>query len=179
MKFINTEIPDVVLIEPSVMEDHRGRFMELYHVKKFRNAGILDVFVQDNYSISKKNILRGLHYQKKYPQAKLVRCLRGKIFDVAVDIRKGSKYFGKWVAQELSEYNNFQFYIPAGFAHGYFVISDVAEVIYKCSEIYYPEYDSGIIWNDADLSINWPTLTPVLSDKDRCAPTLTEFKKYR
>ena len=166
MNFINLSIPDVILVEPFIFNDDRGYFLETYHRDKFLSAGIACNFVQDNYAKSIKNTLRGLHYQEKYPQDKLVRCLKGKVFDVAVDIRKKSPYFGQWVGQELSEENKYQLFIPKGFAHGYYVMSEIAEVSYKCSDIYHPEDENGILWNDSEIGITWPTLDPILSDKD-------------
>ena len=166
MEFIKTEIPDVILIKPNVFEDKRGTFMEYYHTDKFRDAGIDITFVQDNHSKSVKNTLRGLHFQVNYPQAKLLRCLKGTVFDVAVDIRKDSPFFGKWVGKELSDKNMYQLYIPEGFAHGYYVISDKAEITYKCSRIYDPEDERVIRWDDPDIGINWPAIEPILSEKD-------------
>lgn len=166
MKFVKTEIPDVILIKPDIFEDNRGFFMESYHIDKFRVAGINRPFVQDNHSKSKKNTLRGLHFQVNHPQAKLLRCLKGKVFDVAVDIRKDSPFFGKWVGKELSDKNMFQLYIPEGFAHGYYVMSDNAEITYKCSTIYHPEDERCIRWDDPDIGIRWPAIEPILSEKD-------------
>ena len=173
MKFIQTEIPDIILVKPNVIEDHRGFFMESYHVEKFKIGGIKSVFVQDNHAKSVQNTLRGLHFQVQYPQAKLLRCLKGKVFDVAVDIRQDSPYFGKWVGEELSEENRYQLYIPEGFAHGYYVMSETAEIAYKCSEIYHPQDEQGLRWNDPGIAINWPSQNPILSDKDAGLPLLT------
>tara|TARA_B100000945_G_C20395215_1_gene604480 strand:- start:832 stop:1383 length:552 start_codon:yes stop_codon:yes gene_type:complete len=175
IKFKKLDIPDVILVQPDIIKDHRGYFMETYHIDKFSAGGISCNFVQDNYAQSVKNTLRGLHFQEKIPQAKLVRCTYGKIFDVAVDIRLNSPYFGQWVGLELSNTNNYQLFIPEGFAHGYCVLSDRAEIAYKCSNIYYPKYDSGVIWNDNDLNIKWPLKEPILSDKDS---KLLSVKKY-
>ena len=172
MKFIQTEIPDVILVKPTVIEDHRGFFMELYHIEKFNLGGIDCNFVQDNYVKSVQKTLRGLHFQVQYPQAKLLHCLKGKVFDAAVDIRKDSPYFGKWVGVELSEDNKYQLFIPQGFAHGYYVMSEIAEIAYKCSDIYHPEDEQGIRWDDPDIGIEWPATKPVLSDKDIKLPTL-------
>ena len=177
MEFIQTEIPDVILVKPMVIEDHRGFFMESYHIEKFKLGGIDCTFVQDNYARSVQNTLRGLHFQVKYPQAKLLRCLQGKVFDVAVDIRKDSPYFGKWVGVELSEDNKYQLFIPEGYAHAYYVMSDTAEISYKCSEIYHPEYEQGIIWNDRDIGIDWPGKNPLLSAKDQSLPLLKNHYK--
>ena len=176
MQFIKTSIPEVILIKPDIYEDHRGIFMELYHEIKYNQGGIITTFVQDNYVTSFQNTLRGLHFQIKYPQAKLLRCFKGKIFDVAVDIREESPYFGQWVGVELSEKNKYQLYIPEGFAHGYYVISEVAEIGYKCSEIYYPGYDNGIKWNDLEIGIKWPGLNPILSERDSSNQSFKEYK---
>ena len=175
MEFIQTEISDVILVKPTVIEDHRGFFMESYHIEKFKIGGIKSVFVQDNHAKSVQNTLRGLHFQVQYPQAKLLRCLKGKVFDVAVDIRQDSPYFGKWVGEELSEENRYQLYIPEGFAHGYYVMSETAEIAYKCSEIYHPQDEQGLRWDDPGIAINWPSQNPILSDKDAGLPQLTHY----
>lgn len=168
--FRETEIEGVYIIEPTVFGDNRGYFMETYNYKEFKEAGLDMVFVQDNQSKSKRGVLRGLHFQKKYPQGKLVRAISGEVFDVAVDIRKGSKTYGKWVGVILSEDNKRQFYIPEGFAHGFLVLSDEAEFAYKCTEFYHPEDEGGIAWNDPDIGIEWPLKEIdeiTLSDKDK------------
>tara|TARA_B100000315_G_C14425837_1_gene517794 strand:- start:380 stop:910 length:531 start_codon:yes stop_codon:yes gene_type:complete len=167
MEFQQLSIPDVILVKPTVFEDQRGFFMESYHIDKFELGGIDCIFVQDNHAKSIHNTLRGLHSQVHFPQAKLLRCLKGKVFDVAVDIRKDSPNFGMWVGKELSEYNRCQLFIPKGFAHGYYVMSEMAEIAYKCSEIYHPEDELGIIWNDPEIGIKWPTHAPILSEKDK------------
>lgn len=174
-KFSRLEIPDIILVEPLSFKDNRGVFMELYKYSDFARAGIKECFLQDNYSRSVKNVLRGLHYQK-YPRAqgKLVRCLKGRVFDVAVDIRNGSPTYGRWVGVELSENNNIMLYIPPAFAHGFVVLSNLAEVLYECTEEYSPEDDRGIIWNDPDIRINWPVKKPILSEKDRRHPLLKD-----
>ena len=172
MEFVQTEIPDIILVKPTVIEDHRGFFMESYHIEKFKLGGIDCTFVQDNHARSVHNTLRGLHFQVKYPQAKLLRCIKGKVFDVAVDIRKDSACFSKWVGIELSEDNKFQLYVPKGFAHGYYVISDTAEITYKCSDIYHPEDEHGIRWDDPEIGIEWPETEPILSEKDIKLPML-------
>ena len=179
MEFIQTKIPDVILIKPNVFEDQRGFFMESYHVEKFKLAGIDSTFVQDNHAKSVKDTLRGLHFQVNFPQAKLLRCLKGKVFDVAVDLRKDSTYYGQWVGEELSEDNKCQLFMPAGFAHGYYVLSETAEITYKCSEIYHPQDVHGLRWNDPDIDINWPGDNPILSEKDKVLPMLadSDFKK--
>ena len=164
------EIEGLKVITPTVFGDDRGYFMETYQAKDFAEAGIDRVFVQDNQSSSTKNVLRGLHFQKNYPQAKLVRVVYGEVFDVAVDIRKDSPTFGKWFGVVLSAENKKQFYIPEGFAHGFYVMSDYAEFCYKCTDFYHPDDEGGIIFNDPDIGIEWPyTDESVLniSDKDR------------
>ena len=172
-EFKKLEIPDVVLIHPRVFSDARGYFLETYKHSDFSKAGIKEYFVQDNHSKSDKGVLRGLHYQKEpNAQGKLVYCIKGEIFDVAVDIRKGSPTCGKWVGAVLSEANKHMLYIPVGFAHGFCVISDVAEVIYKCTNEYSPEDDRGIIWNDPEINIQWPISDPIVSEKDRKLPAL-------
>ncbi len=173
-EFVRLEIPEVVLIKPKVFEDARGFFMEAYKASVFAQAGINYAFVQDNHSKSKKGVLRGLHYQlEPKAQGKLVRCIKGKIWDVAVDIRRGSPTFGKWVAVELSEENKYMLWIPPGFAHGFLALED-CEIIYKCTEEYAPELDRGIIWNDPDIAIPWPTDNPILSPKDAKLPRLKD-----
>jgi dTDP-4-dehydrorhamnose 3,5-epimerase len=174
-KFKKLAIPEVILIEPKVFQDERGSFAETYKYSEFAGMGIKEYFVQDNYSKSSKAVLRGLHFQKNpHAQGKLVRCIKGKIFDVAVDIIKGSPAFGKWVGAELSEGNNLMLYIPSGFAHGFVVLSGAADVIYKCTREYSTEDDRGIIWNDPDLDIRWPVRDPVLSEKDKNHPLLKD-----
>jgi dTDP-4-dehydrorhamnose 3,5-epimerase len=174
-QFKNTELPDVILINPVVFGDERGFFMESYKESEFSNHGIKDYFVQDNHSKSQKNVLRGLHFQlPPFGQAKLVRCIVGEIFDVAVDIRKNSKTFGQWTGHVLSENNKHMLYIPSGFAHGYFTISEIAEVLYKTTAEYAPEYDRGIIWNDPKINIAWPSFEVLLSEKDQKHPPLDE-----
>ena len=177
MEFIKLSIPDIILIKPTVFEDQRGFFMESYHIDKFNSGGIKCNFVQDNHVRSEYNTLRGLHFQVKYPQAKLLRCLKGKVFDVAVDIRQGSPTYGQWVGEELSEDNHYQLFIPEGFAHGYYVMSETADIIYKCSEIYHPEDQQGIIWEDREIGINWPGENPLLSMTDQSLPLLKNHYK--
>ncbi len=169
MKVIKTGLPDVLLVEPDVFADERGFFMESFNAGKFEQAvGRRVSFVQDNHSRSHANVLRGLHYQIQQPQAKLVRVIVGKIFDVVVDLRRSSPTFGQWVAEELSAENKRQIWIPEGFAHGFLVLSEVAEVEYKTSTYYAPEFERCIAWNDPDLDIQWPlNVTPFLSVKDR------------
>ena len=174
-KFTPLEIPAVILVEPEIFGDDRGFFLEFYKRSDFLRAGIDGHFVQDNHSRSVKGVLRGLHYQKApRAQGKLVRCLQGAIFDVAVDIRKGSPTYGKWVGRELSGGNKRMLYVPAGFAHGFLTLTDTAEVLYKCTDEYAPAFDRGIIWNDPDIGIAWRTSEPSLSGKDRALPPLRD-----
>lgn len=176
-KFTETEIKDVFVIEPTAFGDHRGYFMETYNKKDFEAAGLYYDFVQDNQSSSRKGVLRGLHFQKTFPQSKLVRVLKGEVFDVAVDLRAGSETYGKWVGILLSEENKKQFLIPRGFAHGFVVKSEYAEFAYKCDEFYHPEDEGGICWNDPDIAVDWGDISEViLSDKDKNNPTLRECK---
>ena len=154
--FKESSIKDVFVIETKKFGDNRGYFMETYKKQDFDNAGLKYDFVQDNQSKSKKGVLRGLHFQKTFPQAKLVRCLEGEVFDVCVDLRKNSETYGKWFGVELTEENKKQFYIPEGFAHGFLVLSDEAEFAYKCTDFYHPGDDGGLTWNDPDIGIEWP-----------------------
>jgi dTDP-4-dehydrorhamnose 3,5-epimerase len=174
-EFKTLEIDGLMLIRPQIFGDDRGFFLELYKHTDFVQGGVKEHLVQDNYSKSSKGVLRGLHYQKSpKAQGKLVMCLKGKIYDVAVDIRKGSSQYGKWVGAELSEENRLMFYVPPGFAHGFQVLSDTAEVMYKCTNEYSPVDDRGIIWNDPDINISWPLKDPVLSGKDKIHPYLRD-----
>lgn len=159
IKVTPCEIEGLYIIEPSVFGDERGYFMETYNQKDFEEAGLNMVFVQDNQSMSVKGVLRGLHYQKQFPQGKLVRVVRGTVFDVAVDLRSNSKTYGKWFGVELSAENKKQFYIPEGFAHGFLVLSDEAEFCYKCTDFYHPGDEGGLAWNDPKIGIQWPHLT--------------------
>lgn len=170
MKIIKTKIPDVLIIEPKVFGDDRGFFYESFNQQAFLQATGLDVnFVQDNHSKSAQGVLRGLHYQIQQPQGKLVRVVAGEVFDVAVDIRKGSDTFGQWVGERLSAENKRQLWVPAGFAHGFLVLSETAEFLYKTTDYYAPEYERCILWNDSELNIAWPyEMPPILSAKD-CA----------
>ncbi|PLX67021.1 MAG: dTDP-4-dehydrorhamnose 3,5-epimerase [Denitrovibrio sp.] len=174
--FNHTEIYDVQIIEPKVFYDARGFFMETYKKSDFQKAGIDFNFVQDNFSQSTKGVLRGLHYQANpKAQGKLVKCVKGTIFDVAVDIRKDSKTFSKWVGYELSDQNNQMLWIPPGFAHGFLTMSDFAEIIYKVSgSEYSQQHEKSIIWNDPDININWPLIDVSLADKDALAPLLRD-----
>ena len=166
LTFIETEIPGVMIIESSVFNDSRGYFLETYHYNKYAENGLEVSFVQDNHSHSIKGTLRGLHYQLKKAQGKLLYTVKGEIFDVAVDIRKGSPTFGKWVSAVLSSENKKQLYVPPGFAHGFCVLSEEADVTYKCTDFYAPDDEYGVIWNDPEIGIDWPVKDPVLSDKD-------------
>jgi dTDP-4-dehydrorhamnose 3,5-epimerase len=184
-KFIETKVKDLYVIEPQVFGDQRGYFMESYNKKDFFEAGLTMEFVQDNESKSKRGVLRGLHFQTKHTQGKLVRVTSGEVFDVAVDLRRGSPSFGKWEGVLLTEENKKQFYVPEGFAHGFLVISDVAVFNYKCTDYYSPEYDSGILWNDEEVGIEWPLEgidEILLSDKDKLQKKLKDLKiqfKYK
>ena len=175
--FAETKISGVYIIDVKTFGDNRGYFMETYKEEDFRAAGLDYRFVQDNQSSSRKGVLRGLHFQKTFPQAKLVRVLKGEVFDVAVDLRKGSATYGQWVGVFLSEENHRQFMIPRGFAHGFVVVSDHAEFAYKCDEKYHPEDEGGILWNDPDVNIDWPEVGEIiLSEKDKKNPTLAECR---
>lgn len=167
MNVISTSLSDVLILEPKVFKDHRGFFMETYHHERYEKSGIERKFVQDNISYSVKNTLRGLHYQLHHPQAKLVQAVTGKIYDVAIDIRPGSPSFGKWTGAELSDQNHRQIFIPVGFAHGFCVLSETAHVLYKCSDVYHPEDERGILWSDPDIGIDWPLSDPILSERDQ------------
>ena len=176
--FIKTKIPDLYIIEPKVFGDKRGYFMESYSQKDFLEAGLCMTFVQDNESKSCKGVLRGLHFQTKHTQGKLVRVTQGEVWDVAVDLRKGSPTYGKWEGVYLSADNKRQFYVPEGFAHGFVVTSEEAVFNYKCTDFYAPEYDSGLLWNDEDVAIEWPIEgidEILLSEKDKKQKTLKEL----
>ncbi|AEP12413.1 dTDP-4-dehydrorhamnose 3,5-epimerase [Chloracidobacterium thermophilum] len=172
MNFIPTELPGVILIEPKVFRDERGFFLETYHAAKFAQAGLDVTFVQDNHSRSVQGTLRGLHAQWRRPQGKLVRVIAGEIFDVVVDIRLDSPTFGRWLGVRLSAENFRQLYVPQGFVHGFCVVSDMAEVLYKCTALYDPGDEIGVIWNDPEIGIDWGIESPLLSEKDRRLPTL-------
>ncbi len=167
-------LPEIIIIEPELFEDERGYFTEMYHQRKYQEAGIEGNFVQDNRSRSRQGTIRGLHYQLGKPQGKLIWTLSGKVFDVAVDIRRNSPTFGKWVGTLLSSENKKGIYVPPDFAHGFCVLSAEAEVFYKCTELYSPEHERSIRWNDPDLAIDWPTENPALSEKDAAAPFLKD-----
>jgi dTDP-4-dehydrorhamnose 3,5-epimerase len=172
MKVSQTSLPGVVLIELRAVADARGLFMETWQAERYRQAHIPGPFVQDNYSYSTQGVLRGLHYQLRHPQGKLVWVLQGEVFDVVVDIRRGAPTFGRWVGELLSGDNHRQMYIPPGFAHGFCVLSETAHFLYKCTSFYAPEDEYGLRWDDPALAIAWPVSTPVLSTKDRHYPTL-------
>lgn len=176
MRFEPTAIPDVIRIEPRVFRDARGFFLESYHEKRFAEGGIGARFVQDNHSFSERGTLRGLHMQRVFAQGKLVRCVAGEIFDVAVDARPGSPTFGRWVGETLSAENFRQLWLPPGFLHAFCVVSATAHVEYKCSELYHPEDELGVIWNDPAIGIVWPIATPTLSAKDAALPRLSEIE---
>ena len=181
MKVTPTTIADALIIEPKVFGDARGFFLESFNQQVFQKATGLDVeFVQDNHSRSQRGVLRGLHYQLQQPQGKLVRVVRGAVFDVAVDIRKGSTTFGKWVGVELTEDNHKQFWVPPGFAHGFLVLSDSADFLYKTTDYYAPQHERCIAWNDPDVNINWPDagVSPQLSEKDSKGSTLRSAEVF-
>lgn len=181
MDVTGTAIPDVLLVRPRVFGDERGFFMETYHFRKFAEAGVPQVFVQDNHSASRQGILRGLHYQVRQVQGKLVRVVAGEIFDVAVDLRRGSATFGHWVAARLSSANKLQLWVPPGFAHGFYVVSDWAEVVYKVTDYYSPESERTLIWDDPDLGIEWPLRDgspPTLSAKDARGARLRDAELF-
>ena len=175
IKYTKTDLPGVLLIEPGVFKDSRGFFMETFHQKKYAEAGIDHTFIQDNYSHSTRGTLRGLHYQLKHPQGKLVYVVSGEIYDVAVDIRRGSPGFGKWTGQYLSGKNRRQIYIPEGFAHGFCVISETADVLYKTTDLYNPDDEYGVLWSDPTIRIDWPVEVPIVSDKDKQYSRLNEL----
>lgn len=186
IQVIKTAIPDLVLIEPTVFGDERGFFMETYHKGEFFENGLTMEFVQDNHSKSKKGVLRGLHFQTQHAQGKLVRVIRGSVWDVAVDLREGSPTFGRWEGVLLSAENKKMFYVPEGFAHGFLTLEDETEFVYKCTDYYHPEYEAGIRYDDPELGITWPLAeygirpeTLLLSKKDGKLPTLREYLKGR
>lgn len=180
MRFFPTAIPDVLLVEPQLFGDSRGFFMETWHAAKFAAAGLDSSFVQDNHSKSVQGTLRGLHYQIEKPQGKLVRVISGEVFDVAVDLRKKSPFFGRWVGEILSAENKKMLWVPPGFGHGFYVLSPEAEFVYKCTELYAPEHERCIRWDDPELGIVWPLLAqaPLLSAKDLAGLSLAEAELY-
>ena len=174
MKILPADHPEVLIIEPDVFGDERGFFMETWHQAKFAEQGMADSFVQDNHSRSTRGVLRGLHYQLHHPQGKLVRAINGSVYDVAVDVRRGSPRFGQWVGIELSDKNKRQMYVPAGFAHGFCVLSEQVDFLYKCTDFYRSDDEYGIAWDDPQLGITWPSMDYQLSDRDRQLPRLAE-----
>ena len=174
MRFRPSPLAGVIVIEPDVFGDERGFFLETYRREEFAAAGIDAHFVQDNHSGSGRGVLRGLHYQEPYPQGKLIRCIAGAVFDVAVDIRTGSPTFGQWFGAELSAENKLQMWVPAGFAHGFCVTSEWGEIVYKCTDVWRKENDRAIAWNDPAIGIEWPLAEPILSAKDAVAPLLRD-----
>jgi dTDP-4-dehydrorhamnose 3,5-epimerase len=179
MNLTPTELPDVLLIEPKVFGDARGFFKELYHHRRYAEAGLAAVFVQDNYSRSQRGTLRGLHFQLHHPQGKLIQVLQGEIYDVAVDLRRDSPTFGRWTAMLLSAENHRQLYVPAGFGHGFYVTSESADVLYKCTDYYYPEHERTLIWNDSTVGVTWPLQgEPLLSAKDQAGLPLGELECF-
>jgi dTDP-4-dehydrorhamnose 3,5-epimerase len=181
MKVVQTAIPDVLIFEPRVFGDERGFFLESWNARDFDNAvGVKVQFVQDNHSRSRRGVLRGLHYQVKQSQGKLVRVARGRVFDAVVDLRKSSATFGQWVGTELSDDNHRQLWIPPGFAHGFLVLSETADFIYKTTDYYAPEHERCLIWNDATVGINWPVnVEPILSAKDRAGLPLRDVEVFQ
>jgi dTDP-4-dehydrorhamnose 3,5-epimerase len=179
LEIVETSLPGVLLIKPRVFEDPRGFFMETYRADALAAAGVRETFVQDNHSRSARGVLRGLHYQRQHPQAKLCRVARGEVFDVAVDIRVGSPHFGKWVGAVLSEKNRHALYLPKGFAHGFVVRSEVADFLYKCSDYYDAADDCGVLWNDPDLAIEWDADSPIISAKDQRNLPLSQVPRER
>lgn len=179
MNFVPTELPEVVVVEPKVFGDSRGFFMEVFHAGRFAEAGLPTEWKQDNISRSQKNVLRGLHFQLTQPQGKLVRCLRGAIYDVAVDVRRSSPTFGQWVGVEITEENRRAIYVPVGFAHGFCVLSDLADVEYKCTDLYAPQHERSLIWNDPTVGVKWPLSSEAqLSQKDLLGKPLAELECY-
>ena len=173
MKFIPLEIPEVILVQPDVFGDARGFFQETYHAGKYAAGGVVGTFIQDNFSFSRRGVLRGLHYQRRNPQGKLVYVARGEVFDVAVDMRRSSPTFGQWVGEILSEDNKRQLWVPEGFAHGFYVLSETAEFVYKCTDYYNPQAEHSLLWNDATVGIDWHLIgEPSLSAKDLAGKVL-------
>ncbi len=179
MNVIKTELDGVLIVEPRVFRDERGFFKETFHSGKFGDAGLPSHFVQDNYSSSVRGTIRGLHYQIQQPQGKLVQVFKGEIFDVAVDIRRDSLQFGKWVGVSLSAENHRQLYVPPGFAHGFCVVSEEAEVFYKCTDLYAPQHERSILWNDTTIGVAWPDVPdPIISEKDKAGVALGDAETY-
>jgi dTDP-4-dehydrorhamnose 3,5-epimerase len=180
MEITKTSIQDILIIHPKVFEDERGYFFEVFQAQKYTSFGLKASFIQDNQSGSKKGVLRGLHYQIQKPQGKLIRVINGEVFDVAVDIRKSSPTYGKWIGTVLSSDNKIQIWIPPGFAHGFYVTSDVGEIVYKTTEVYAPEFERTIIWSDPDIGIKWPlsNVDPIISPKDANGKFLRDAEIY-
>lgn len=176
MNVIKTALPGVLILEPKVISDNRGAFMEVFHAKRYAEAGISYVFVQDNYSKSVQDTLRGMHFQEPNAQGKLIQVISGSVYDVVVDIRRGSPTFRMWRGVDLSSENHKQLWIPPGYAHGFLVRSPTAEVLYKCTDFYRPDTDYSLAWNDPEIGIRWPVQHPLLSKKDAEAPRLSEIK---
>jgi dTDP-4-dehydrorhamnose 3,5-epimerase len=179
MNVVRTPLPGVLLIEPRVFVDDRGFFLELYRQSRYAEAGLDVTFVQDNFSRSSRGVLRGLHYQIEHPQGKLVTVITGEVYDVVVDIRRGSPTFGQWFGCVLTAADHRQLFIPAGFAHGFCTLSEGADVFYKCTDVYCPEDEAGLLWSDPEVGINWPVTTPTLSTKDAAFPTLSTLSPDR
>ncbi len=177
MNVVETLLPGVLIIEPKVFGDHRGFFKETFQIERYQEAGIDLSFVQDNHSRSQRGVLRGLHWQKTRPQGKLVSCAMGAVFDVTVDVNPSSETFGIYVGVELSAENHRQLWIPPGYAHGFCVLSETADFQYKCTDLYFPEDEGGLIWNDPEVSIEWPIESPSLSEKDLSLPTLDQIRR--
>jgi dTDP-4-dehydrorhamnose 3,5-epimerase len=178
LKTHTTTLPEVLIVEPQVFGDERGWFMETFNEARFTEAGLPTAFVQDNHSYSRHGVVRGLHYQLERPQGKLIRCVRGAIYDVAVDIRRGSPTFGKWTGAELTEENRLMLWVPPRFAHGFSVLSEAAEVIYKCTTLWHPASDRSLLWNDPALGVDWRVANPVVADKDRRGVPLSEAEVF-
>ena len=179
MKVSETDLPGVLLIEPKAFGDRRGFFYESYQRERYRDAGIPLDFVQDNVSRSRRGVLRGLHFQLEFPQGKLVSVTHGAVFDVAVDIRVGSPTFGRWAGAEINDDNHRQLYVPPGFAHGFCVLSDSVDFMYKCTDYYHPEDEGGVLWSDPDIGIDWPLSDPTLSDRDATYAPLNDIDPVR
>jgi len=178
MKVMETSVPGVLILEPKVFSDARGLFLEVYNQMVFADLGITEAFVQDNHSVSKKGVLRGLHYQAQCAQGKLVRVLQGEIFDAVVDLRSGSPTFGKWAAERLSAANRKMIWIPKGFAHGFYTLSKTAEVLYKVTDFWAPQFEKTLLWNDPEIAIPWPLEgDPILSEKDRAGHLFKELRQ--
>lgn len=175
MKVTGTALEGVLIIEPKVFTDERGFFLESFQLERYRQIGITQPFVQDNYSRSNHGVLRGLHFQRQHPQGKLVSVSRGAVYDVVVDINPNSPTCGQFVGLELNEQNHRQLWIPPGYAHGFCVLSEIADLHYKCTDLYQPQDEGGLIWNDPELKIPWPIATPILSSKDQCYPSLRQL----